>query len=66
LVVQVEKARKSLLKASTAKEKLLKALKDNNTLKLIINEHNMDYHVLIKQKEEIEAMVISGEDGEKS
>lgn len=48
------------------KEKLLKVLKDNQALKLIIKEHNMDYHVLMKQKEKgTEATIIPGEDGGK-
>jgi len=51
LVVQVEKERKSMLNATMVKEKLLKPLKYNNTLKIIIKEHNMDYHILMKQKE---------------
>ena len=66
MVFQIEKAWKSSLNASMVKENLLKYLKDNNVLKLIIKEHNMDYHILMKQKEkEIEAMEIPGEDGGK-
>jgi len=65
LVVQVEKAKKSLLNASTVKEKLIKFLKDNNALKLIINEHNMDYHILMKLKKDTKAIVIPREDGGK-
>lgn len=53
MIAQVEKARKSLLNESMVKEKLLKVLKDNNTLKLIIKEHNIDYHILMKQKRKV-------------